>query len=49
MLDLKEDLNWLKNMLGHATLEMILKTYGNRIVKEATERKRISPQKESTN
>jgi len=41
MLDLKEDLNWLKNMLGHSTLEIILKTYGNRIAKEKGERKKL--------
>ena len=44
MLDLKEDLNWLKNMLGHSTLEMILKTYGNRIIRKSTDRKRLNIQ-----
>ncbi|MGE4267129.1 MAG: tyrosine-type recombinase/integrase [Deferribacterales bacterium] len=31
-------LNWIKNMLGHSTLQMLLKTYGNRINKDSAER-----------
>ncbi|MDR2401485.1 MAG: tyrosine-type recombinase/integrase, partial [Deferribacteraceae bacterium] len=28
-----EDLNWIKKMLGHETLEMLLRTYGNWLIK----------------
>ncbi|ADD67428.1 integrase family protein [Denitrovibrio acetiphilus DSM 12809] len=33
MLDVGENINWLKKMLGHKTLDMILRRYGNRIDK----------------
>lgn len=31
MIDAGENLNWIKNTLGHSTLEMLMKRYGNRI------------------
>lgn len=34
MVDAGENLNWIKSMLGHRTLEMIFKRYGNRINRE---------------
>jgi integrase len=31
MIDANENLNWIKNTLGHSTLEMLMKRYGNKI------------------
>jgi len=31
MIDAGENLNWIKNTLGHSTLEMLMKRYGNRV------------------
>jgi len=33
MLDVGENINWIKKMLGHRTLDMIMRRYGNRVVK----------------
>jgi len=42
MIDLGEDLNWIKHMLGHADLKMIFERYGNRINRETTSRKKVN-------
>ncbi|MCD8492031.1 MAG: site-specific integrase [Geovibrio sp.] len=39
MIEAGEDLNWIKNMLGHNTLEMLFKRYGNRINREESTRR----------
>lgn len=39
MITAGEDLNWIKNMLGHATLEMINRRYGNMITRRDGTRK----------
>ncbi|ADD67402.1 integrase family protein [Denitrovibrio acetiphilus DSM 12809] len=31
MLDAREEINWIKNMLGHSSLQMLFRKYGNRI------------------
>jgi integrase len=41
MIDAGEELNWIKNMLGHKTLEMIFKRYGNRINRNDGKRKGV--------
>lgn len=41
MIDAGENLNWIKSMLGHRTLEMILKRYGNRINRRDGTRKGV--------
>lgn len=42
MIDAGENLNWIKSMLGHRTLEMILKRYGNRINRQDGTRKGLN-------
>lgn len=37
-IDSNAPLNWIKNMLGHSTLQMLLKTYGNRINRDSGDR-----------
>jgi len=41
MIDAGEDLNWIKNMLGHSSLEMLFKRYGNRINRKDGNRRGI--------
>lgn len=41
MIDANENLNWIKNMLGHSTLEMIIKRYGNRVTRQDGNRKGV--------
>jgi len=41
MIDAGESLNWIKNMLGHSTLEMIFRKYGNKINRQDGSRKGI--------
>lgn len=41
MIDAGENLNWIKNMLGHSTLEMLFKKYGNRINRQDGTRKGV--------
>jgi integrase len=47
MIDAGENLNWIKNMLGHSTLEMLFKKYGNRINRQDGTRKGVLFSKKS--